>query len=109
MKHNQSGILFVELLMYMLIVAVFAVIAVPRTVYTAKRQATKAEMGRVIGVLQLYEQENETLPNNINTLKPLYFADDDYKKDSWGNNYTYSKANRQLCSTNTDIGCITFD
>lgn len=108
MKNNESGILFVELLMYLLIVAVFAAIAVPRTMEITRRLATKEEMGRVVTMIQLYEVENEALPNNLNALKPGYFSDDSYKKDQWYNNYTYSKPLRQLCSTNVDVGCKDF-
>lgn len=109
MKNNQSGILFVELLMYIFIVAIFSVVAVPRVVYTAKRLATKDEMNKVIGMLQLYEQENNALPTNLSQLQPVYFSSNLYLKDAWNVNYTYNRTTRQLCSTNVDVGCKIFD
>lgn len=108
MKNNQSGILFVELLMYIFVVSIFAAVAMPRLVYTSKRMATKAEMTRVVGMIQLYEVEKEVLPNTLSNLRPLYFSDDSYKKDAWTNLYTYDKPTRKLCSTNVDVGCMDF-
>lgn len=108
MKNNQSGILFIELLMYILVVALFAAVAVPRVIYTTQRFATKDEMNKIVGMIQLSEIENEVLPANLAALKPMYFSDDTYKKDAWHNNYTYNKVLRQLCSTNVDVGCKGF-
>ena len=108
MKKNQSGILFIELLMYILVVAIFSIVAMPRIVYTTKRLATKSEMARVVGMIQLYEVENDHLPLSLNNLRPLYFSDDKYKKDFWLNPYTYTVVTRKLCSTNIDVGCLDF-
>lgn len=108
MKNNQSGILLVELLMYILIVGILAAIGVPKVVEITKRQATRQEMSYLVSAIQLYEADKDVLPSSLSSLKPEYYADDKYKKDAWLVAYTYDKILRKLCSTNTYVGCKDF-
>jgi len=93
---------------YLIFFSIMGAVAVPKTLETTRRVATKTEMSTIVGVLQLYEIEHESVASSLSVLEPKYFATDAYKKDAWSNSYTYDKTLRKLCSTNAAVGCMEF-
>lgn len=86
--NKQSGFIFTEMLMALVIIGALMAIALPNVSAAAKRIATKHEMKVLIDSLSLYEVENGALPSSLSALVPSYYsASSGYDKDQFGVNY----------------------
>lgn len=97
--NQQSGMALTEMLVYLAISMVLMMVALPKALDAARRQATRTEMGYVASMLAVYEAEHDTLPTSLNALHPQYFTNGGYKQDGWGVPYSYDRIARTLCTT----------
>ena len=103
-KMMRRGFTLMELLLVMVILAVLAVLVVPRFVGRAedvKKKAAAADISNIKSALNLFEQDNGRFPTNEEGLAALLSAPGGLKDwkgpyiermpvDPWGNAYNYS-------------------
>lgn len=112
---NNHGYSLIEFMMVLVLGLGVLGYAVPKLTDIVKRQNTVKELQLLSYTLLVYEDTYNKIPNNLNDndLEAMY-PDESYKKDAWGDNYTYSKSARTICTSNIQVGnpasdyCVNF-
>lgn len=88
-----------NIIIYLIFIVSVSTIAVPKLIDKVRDIHTKQELVILKGVLQLYEIENNELPETFEDIQH-YFDGDGYLFDGHGVEYNYNKRHRKIEGSN---------
>lgn len=93
----SSGFSLIELMVVITIIGILGAF-VGTNVWTAMKKAnittTRAQMKQIENDIKRFKLDKRRLPDSLDELVPDYLDSDVVPRDSWGNEYIYSKEGR---------------